>query len=225
MDKFDIPEPKKIAPQLTAEQRQAMAPIDLLVQYIMPKLWDKVNYLEWAVKAEFHSVRQFIDGLQTHVDNLDIEVGSISCIKKRVDELEQGLANALDVNKRLLTIVHDGEHLPAPSEQKPKRGRKKKAEAEPARLVQEYDSEPMPVMVNVDVSEPVNMAAVAKYDAQADNWVPKIIDGTEITAEVVNAVMAGGASYSMDVMTFVYDLSESERKVLCAQFPDETVVD
>lgn len=224
MNKFDIPEPKKIAPQLTAEQRQAMAPVDLLVQYIMPKLLDKVNYLEWSVKAEFHSVRESIEELRSYADKIgDDTVTRILRMGERVDEVERGLANISEVNNRMLATVHDGENCMEQADKKPKRNGKKARKDKPADaapVTQSLESEPRQTAVETDISEPVSMSAIARYDAQADNWVPKIIDGVEITAAVVNAVMAGGASYSMDVMTFVYDLSESARKVLCAQFPD-----
>lgn len=221
MDKFDIPEPKKIAPQLTPEQRQAMAPIDLLVQYIMPKLWDKVNFLEWAVKAEFHSVRQSVEELRAYADKIAADTGGdVQRISERVDNVERSLASVSEVATRMLTIVHDG------GEKKPKHNKGKKRVDKPADAVlsqQLLESEPRQSAVETDISEPVSMLALAQYDAQADNWGPKIIDGTEITAKVVNAVMSGVASYSMDVMAFVYDLSEDERKVLCATFPDETM--
>lgn len=223
MNRFDIPEPKKIAPQLTAEQRQAMAPVDLLVQYIMPKLLDKVNYLEWTCKAEFHSVRESIEELRRYADKIgDDTVTRILRMGERVDEVERWLANISGVNKRMLATVHDGGNCMALADKKPKRKGKNELEDKSADTapVQQLESEPRQTAVEADISEPVAMSAIARYDAQADNWVPKIIDGVEITASVVNAVMAGDSPYSMDVMTFVYDLSESARKVLCAQFPD-----
>lgn len=177
MSKFDIPEPAKIAPQLTREQQQAMAPIDLLVQYIMPKLWDKVNYLEWAMKGEVHSIRESIEEL-----------------KARVDKLE-ALAS------------------------KPKKSRSRKAN-EPAQTPA-ADSDPRPSGVEVNVSEPVQLARVANYDPDTDNWVPKVIDGTEITASVIEMLAANAAAFPMTVAAFIYDLSENERKVLCDMFPSE----
>lgn len=232
MDKFDIPEPKKIAPQLTVEQRQAMAPLDLLVQYIMPKLWDKVNYLEWAVKAELHSVRESIETLQVYADKIGADADSnILRMGERVSEVERGLDRISQVNQKMLAIVHDGPDrvaasMQAQAEEKPKRTRRKKADDKSAEnsasLMQPLESEPRAAMVEEDISEPVAMSTVAVYNGQTDQWEPKTIDGVAITAEVVRAVLAGEASYPMDVMTFVYDLSESERKVLCATFPDET---
>lgn len=225
MHKFDIPEPKKIAPQLTAEQRQAMAPVDLLVQYIMPKLLDKVNYLEWTCKAEFHSIRESIDELQRYADKIgDDSVTRVLRMGERVDEVERGLANISEVNKRMLATVHDGVNCMAQTDKNPKRKCKckkddgdKSADTAP---VQQLESDPRQTAVEADISEPVAMSVIARYDAQADNWVPKIIGGIEITAKVVNAVMDGDSSYHTDVLTFVYDMTVSERKVLCAQFPD-----
>lgn len=194
MDKFDIPEPKKIAPNLTLEQRQAMAPLDLLVQYIMPKLWDKVNHLEWAVKEELHDIRQTTD--------------------ERISAIEQRLDDMVTINQRVLSAAQTAA---SSSGSKAKRGSsKKKTEAagQPA------------VPADVKVSEPVAMSAVANYDARTDTWVPKVVEGVEITAKVVREIMsaqstAGAvAPYPMDAMAFVFDLSESERNTLCATFPD-----
>lgn len=224
MDKFDVPEPKKIAPQLTAEQRQAMAPIDLLVQYIMPKLWDKMNYLEWMVKAELHGVHCELEKAREYSNKINAAYSNetvftkdrIAGINERLAEVERGLSNISTVNARLLTIANAGQSQP---EAKPKRGNKKKA-VEPVCEAQSLDSEPRPAGIDVDISEPVAMDTIAVYDAQTDMWVPKVIDGVKITEAVVNAVISGDSSYSTDVMAFIYDLSESERKVLCAQFPD-----
>lgn len=80
MGEFTIPEPKKLAPNLTPEQRAAMAPLDLLVQFVMPKLLDRQNYLEWAVKKELHKMRE---------DLLDLAktVGErMTAIEARLDE-------------------------------------------------------------------------------------------------------------------------------------------
>lgn len=210
MDKFDIPEPKKIAPQLTPEQRKAMQPVDLLVQYIMPKLWDKVNYLEWAVKAELHSVRESIEFVQRYADKVGADADTnIMRMGDRVSELERRLDSLMEVNQKLSSV------------EKPKRTRRKKADIPPVETpAKPLESDPRGVMIEENVSEPVAMADVAVYDAEADMWVPKTIDGVEITAAVVSAVLAGESSYPVSVMTFVYDLSEDRRKVLCAAFPD-----
>lgn len=58
MKKFDIPEPKKIAPEWTPEQRAEAAPGDLLIQYVMPKLIDRVNRMEWGFKKELYEMQQ-----------------------------------------------------------------------------------------------------------------------------------------------------------------------
>lgn len=220
MDKFDTPEPKKIAPQLTVEQRQAMQPVDLLVQYIMPKLLDKVNYLEWSVKAELHAIKACVEQLKAHngklqeyADNLNRAVSDgLVAVNKRIDSIAE-------VNKNMLAIVHDGDKSEA---QKPKRSRKKATDKNDG---QQFDSDPKPASVAADINEPVSMTNVAQYDAQKDIWVPKVIDDVAITEGVVNAVIAGDPSYSMDVMAFIYDLSEDERKVLCDLFPAELVND
>lgn len=209
MDKFDIPEPKKIAPQLTAEQRRVMQPIDLLVQYIMPKLWDKVNYLEWTVKAELHSARESLEELQSYADRISADTGGdIIHIGERVTELERAFANLSKKDCR------------AAQEVPKKRSRKKAASASSP-----LESEPRPTGADVDISEPVVMTNIARYDPQTDQWVPKVIDGVEITASVVDMIAAGASSYSIEVASFVYDLSENERKVLCATFPDEETTD
>ena len=66
------------------------------------------------------------------------------------------------------------------------------------------------------------MVAIAQYDPELDKWVPKVVDGVEVTSNVVNDILQGGpATYSLDVMSFVYSLSEDEQKMLCATFPDE----
>lgn len=64
---FDVPEPKKIAPDLTPEQRQALSPVDLLVQYVMPKLLDKQNALEWRVRKELHELCERVRVLEETV--------------------------------------------------------------------------------------------------------------------------------------------------------------
>lgn len=211
MNKFDIPEPKRLAPQLTAEQRQTMAPIDLLVQYIMPKMLDKVNYLEWAVKAELHSVKESLEELRTYADKIGADADSdILRLGGRVDEMERALADARQV------------------EEKSKRnGRRKKAEDKAVEdtvppIARPLDSEPRAAAVDTDILEPVAMSAVARYDAATDQWMPKVVDGVEITASVVDMVATGVGTYSTEVAAFIYDMSESERKVLCDLFPDET---
>lgn len=206
MDKFDIPEPKKIAPQFTMEQRQSMAPIDLLVQYIMPKLWDKVNYLEWAVKSELHSVRGTLEELHSYVDKIGAGVDSdVSRLGERVAALERSL---------------DGR---SQSTEKPRRSSCKKKPAADAMPAPQLDSEPRPAAIEENISEPVAMSRIARYDAQTDQWLPKVVDGVEVTANVVDMVATGVGSYSTEVAAFIYDLSESERKVLCVTFPDETM--
>lgn len=60
-------EPKKIAPDLTAEQRAAMTPIDLLAQYIVPKLWDRLNMMEWKTQNSFQEIRKELDQLRAQL--------------------------------------------------------------------------------------------------------------------------------------------------------------
>lgn len=86
MGEFTIPEPKKLAPNLTSEQRAAMAPLDLLVQFVMPKLLDRQNYLEWVVKKELHEMSE---------DLLDLAktVGErMTAIERRLDEVSKPVA-------------------------------------------------------------------------------------------------------------------------------------
>lgn len=206
MEKFDIPEPKKIAPQLTMEQRRAMQPVDLLVQYVMPKLLDKVNYLEWAVKAEFHSVRETIAQMEPYLGKTGDLDRAIMGLKDRLTAIESRLADTSAVTDTV---------------EKSKRNKQKKKPEEKASVIEPPDSMPPPVEIDVDVTEPVAVTDIAQYDPQTDRWVPKVIDGVEITASVIDMVAAGTSSYSIEVATFIYDLSESERKVLRALFPDE----
>lgn len=200
MEEFNVLEPKMIAPQLTPEQRQALSSIDLLVQYIMPKLWDKVNYLEWATRKELHSIRQDVDGL----------IQDVARIEERLRTLEVGHS----VQPNAESVRH---------EEKPKRGRRKKVAVVPGpepELTQP-SVEPAP---DVDISEPVDMVSIAQYNMQTNTWVPAEIDGVRITAGVVKTVMSsqfGSSGYSPDVVAFVFDLSESERALLCATFPEE----
>lgn len=192
MGPFNIAEPDRLAPDLTPEQRAAMAPGDLLIRYVVPRLFDKINFLEYDLKIEIIS-------------------------------LQQRLRNLEEVNTRLLTILHSGHSAAAPEDkavEKPKRGRRK-VETAKAQAVPEASAAPP---AHVNISSPVAMSSIAKYDVESDTWVPKVVEGVPITASVVRAIISPDGeteSFPSDVAVFVYNLSDDARNLLCATFPDE----
>lgn len=191
MEPFNMEKPRRLAPDLTPEQRAAMPPGDLLIKYVMPKLWDKVNFLEYDLKVEIISLQQ------------------------RLRKIEE-------VNQRLLTIVHDGRPTPPEEEktEKPKRGRRKTEKPKGTSTTVPGDN----AAAKVDISTPVAMSSIARYDVESDTWQPKEFGGMKITSAVVQAIMSPDEEtdgFPPEVVMFVYDLSEDARKLLCATFPDE----
>lgn len=190
MEPFNIAKPNRLAPDLTPEQRKAMTPGDLLVGYVVPRLFDKINFLEYDLKIEIIS-------------------------------LQQRLRNLEEVNTRLLTILHDGHPASASEDkpaEKPRRGRRK-VETAKAQTAPEVGAAPP---THVNISSPVAMSSIAKYDVESDTWVPKVVAGVPITAGVVQAILSPDEeanSFPPEVAAAVYDLSEDARTLLCATFP------
>lgn len=192
---FHMRQPQALAPDLTPEQRAAMSPIDVLVQYIMPKLWDKVNFLEYDLKV------------------------TILQLQERLKATEKRLKNMEEVNTRLLTALRAGQDASAVTEEpaeKPKRGRRRK--------VEEPKGEASVTSSTQNISAPVSMGTIARYDVDSDEWAPKVVGGVPITARVVRAVLSPNGeteNFPPEVAVFVYDMSEDARNLLCATFPDE----
>lgn len=189
---FDLPEPKKLAPDLSPEERKAMAPIDLLIRYIMPKLLDKHNALEWSAKKE------------------------ISELRDKVASLEDELRKIAEVNKRLLSVAHesrseDKKPEPVEDKKKPKRARRDAGE----------DAGPRPSGCEAGIHKPVALSDIAMYDPDKDRWSAKVIAGVEITAAVCDGVLGGVGDYPSEVSGWVYDLSDDELAVIRDLFPTE----
>lgn len=170
MEKKNLEQPKRIAPELTEEQRAALAPVDLMVQYVIPKLIDKLNMLEYNTNVALSELHETIATLQEQA-NKPRKAG-----RKKSDAPKEAKAAA-----RSLDMLPSG---------------------------------PRPVGVTADIKTPVNISRLAKYDMDKDCWIPRVISGVEITAEVVNAVKAGQGSYTPDVVAFVYELTDDETLVL-----------
>lgn len=217
MKEFDIPEPKVIAPEMTKEQRAAMEPVDLLVQYIMPKLWDKVNRLEWETKRALHEANETMEFLQGQIDKIGGD-----CARNILE-----MANRLDAMERAEPTIRDVRRAIDNADKK-RRGRKKKEEVEE----EKPDAEPVlkgavpPESGAGDVEKPVETTKIAQYDPDTDSWVPFVINGVAITGPVVANVMKSGCMedgqpYHVDVAAFVYDLLPEERKALQEMFPTQ----
>lgn len=46
---FDIPKPRLVAKDMPEEVKHSLPPLDLMIQYVMPRLIDKCNMAEWNV--------------------------------------------------------------------------------------------------------------------------------------------------------------------------------
>lgn len=194
MDKFDLPEPKKVAPDLTSEQRATLAPLDLMVQYIMPKLIDKQNRLEWETKRELFEIRRLIGQLGE-----DYQV-QLATLGNRIAALEKGEGNLVAT----LKAVHD----------KPRE--KKAGKSAPQKSASVQDT----LAANASINNPVAMSSVAEYDPDTDEWVPKVFGDVKVTRSVVRDIKSGDTDYPADVVGFVLDLSDDAVNVLCDIFPE-----
>ena len=201
MKEFDIPEPKKIAPELSAEERKAMAPVDLLVQYIMPKLWDRQNMLEWQMKKSLHEIKGDIEFLQGQIDKVCGQCAQdILRLHDKVRALETAVPTIQDVRRAIDK---------ADAERKKDRRKKKSGGI----------SEPKDAGVD-NVKAPVDTSRIAEYNPMTDMWVPLVIGGVGITGCVVKEVMSGQSEVPAETAAFVYDLTDDERNALCEMFPN-----
>lgn len=204
MAEFKESQPKRLAPELTAEERRAMPPLDLISRFIMPRLFDKVNDLEWRMKKELFDISARLDELEL----ADVKRAS------EFTELRTRVENISQVNTRLLTIIHDGEALPEGA--KAPKATKKKAVKKP-----DEETTPRPTGCEADIKSPVIPAEIMDYDPDKDEWKPKVVDGEAITGQTIKEIKEGRGDHSLMTTAFVSELSDDEVAVLDDMFPAE----
>lgn len=244
---YEVPEPKKFAPEIAPEQLKAMQPIDKLVQYVVPRLIDKVNYLSWKVDKLEHEALERADILtaQMNCGNesfqqlqraiRDIEgvkpvssvpddvLLAIQTLQRDVQALQMSPdSNGLDATVQdiynSLNAIHEWQHA---------------VDANVGKLMDIADKKTVvrrkkPVKpAEARAAAPVCIAegSYSAYDPDKDEWVPLELEGVKVTATVVSAIesMEEGVDqwdYPEAVVKFVSNLSADQRAALCARFPE-----
>lgn len=245
---YEVPEPRKFAQEITPEQLKGMTPIDKLVQYIVPRLIDKVNFLSWKVdKLEYESREQIeilttqlncgsesfkqlqqavrdIHGVQPVPGVPDDVLLAIQTLQRDVQALQMSPdSKQLDVVTvqdiyNSLNEIHEWQHA---------------VDVNVGKLMDIADKKT--VVRRKKVSKPAETRAAAPvciaegsysaYDPDKDEWVPLELEGVKVTASVVSAIesMEEGVDqwdYPEAVVKFVSNLSADQRAALCARFPE-----
>lgn len=194
---YDVPKPKKFAQDIPAEQLKAMQPIDKLVQYVIPKLIDKMNMLSWRVDKLEHETSEALSSMYKSLAAAEpaaMEKATVEDIYKAINEIHEW-QHAVDTN---MSICMD-----ALSSKKRAPQRKKVAD-------KPSDTTPTPAYVSD--------AAYSMYDPDLDDWVPYEFDGIKITASVADAALAGELE-NVDIVKFVKALTPEVLAALRKRFP------
>lgn len=147
-------------------------------------------------------------------------IDKMNLLEWKVGKLEWEL-ESVDV-PGLRTFVRDAVDVisqAAPAEPKPKRTRRKKeAPATEPTVAPVGGAVPQGV-----ISAPVATSSYANYDPDLDEWVPKKVDGRDMTGSLVDVVLHMGPAaeqmYPEDVITFCRSLSPDAVAALKARFP------
>lgn len=224
MADYPVEKPVSVAPNLTPEQRAALAPVDKLVQWIMPRLIDKVNLLEWRVsKLEWETAQRFREtqAVVVWAEKLEsrggpVAVTDMETLVQRIEALEQrgGVPDVEALMRRVEAL-----------EAKPARRTTRRKKDQPA-------PEPHPVVPPVGApvagavaDTPVATSIYADYNPDLDEWIPKTICGSLMTASIVEEVRQADErvaehSYPEAVVAFAKGLSEAAFQLLKARFPE-----
>lgn len=217
---YNVPEPEKFARDISPEQLKAMQPIDKLVQYVVPRLIDKVNNLAWRV------------------DKMEHETGeALAALRAQVEAIEPGMSIDLRFKEvyRIINEFHTWQHavddnvykLIQAVEAKNRRRRSKAAAQTDPADVQADSAGAAEDAVRVrrktqkeNAQAYVPHAEYCMYDPDLDDWVPYCIDEVNITASVVQAVKDGAYKDNPDIVAFVNNLTPETEMALCDKFPE-----
>lgn len=230
MADYPVAKPASIAPDLTPEQRAALAPVDKLVQYIIPKLIDKMNMaawrmdkLEWEMNQRFREARAVMAWAESLEERGGaVTVFDIETLVQRVKTLEQRAeAPAIVGVEALMQRIEALEAKPAK-----RTARKKKEPAPEAQPVVPAVGTVTDAVRQAQLDTGIAISSYADYDPDTDEWVPKVVDNMQMTGSLVDIIRKVGTAeaaqlgYSQAVIDFVAGLSPSAVVALMARFPE-----
>lgn len=145
-------------------------------------------------------------------------IDKVNTLEWRLGKMEWEMERA-DV-PGLRVFVRDAVDSISKAEPKPKRTRKKKEQAPSEPTVAPVGGE----SPQVEINTPVATSSYANYDPDLDEWVPKKVDGRDMTGSLVDVVLhlgpAADQMYPEDVINFCQSLSPDAVKALKARFPN-----
>lgn len=214
MADYPVAKPASIAPDLTPEQRAALAPVDKLVQYIIPKLIDKMNMVAWRMdKLEWERDQRFREPQV---------VTDMFALVQRIEALEQHVETPATVGvEALMQRIEALEAKPAK-----RTPRKKKEPAPEAQPVVSTVGTATDAVRQAQLDTGIAISSYADYDPDTDEWVPKVVDNMRMTGSLVDIIRKVGTAeaaqlgYSQAVIDFIAGLSPSAVVALMARFPE-----
>lgn len=230
MADYPVAKPASIAPDLTPEQRAALAPVDKLVQYIIPKLIDKMNMVAWRMDKLEWEMDQRLRGLQAvmhQAESLEsrggaVAVADMDTLVQRIEALEQRAeASSIIGVEELMQRIEALEAKPAK-----RTSRKKKEPAPEAQPVVPAVGTATDAVRQAQLDTGIAISSYADYDPDIDEWVPKVVDSMRMTGSLVNVIRKVGTveaaqlGYSQAVIDFIAGLSPSAVVALMARFPE-----
>lgn len=232
MADYPVVKPASIAPDLTPEQRAALTPVDKLVQYIIPKLIDKMNMvawrmdkLEWEMDQRFRepqAVMDWAEALESRGGAVAVAVADMNTLMQRIEALEQRTEVSSIVGvEALMQRIEALEVKPAK-----RTSRKKKEPAPEAQPVVPAVGTATDAVRQAQLDTGIAISSYADYDSDTDEWVPKVVDNMRMTGSLVSVIRKVGVveaaelGYSQAVIDFIAGLSPSAVVALMARFPE-----
>lgn len=228
MADYPVVKPASIAPDLTPEQRAALAPVDKLVQYIIPKLIDKMNMVAWRMdKLEWEMDQRLREpqAVVNWAESLESRGGAVAdmgTLVQRIEALERRTeASSIVGVEALMQRIEALEAKPAK-----RTPRKKKEPAPEAQPVVPAVGTATDAVRQAQLDTGIAISSYADYDPDTDEWVPKVVDNMRMTGSLVDIIRKVGAAeaaqlgYSQAVIDFIIGLSPSVVVALMARFPE-----
>lgn len=230
MADYPVAKPASIAPDLTSEQRAALAPVDKLVQYIIPRLIDKMNMVTWRMdKLEWEMDQRFREpqAIMDWAEKLEsrggaVAVADMGTLVQRIEALEQRAETSAIVGvEALMQRIEALEAKPAK-----RTPRKKKEPAPEAQSVVPTVGTVTDAVRQAQLDTGIAISSYADYDPDTDEWVPKVVDNMRMTGSLVDIIRKVGAAeaaqlgYSPAVISFITGLTPAAVTALMARFPE-----